>query len=39
VANAAVVISLYPFAIFTGIVALRALPSAVLSRWLGALPA
>jgi hypothetical protein len=36
IAGAATVISLYPFAIFTGIVALQTLRSAVLPRWLGA---
>ncbi len=36
IANAATVVSLYPFAVFTAIVAVQALRTGVLPRWLGA---
>jgi drug/metabolite transporter (DMT)-like permease len=35
IANAATVVSLYPFAVFTGIVAVQALRRGALPRWLG----
>jgi hypothetical protein len=35
IANAATVVSLYPFAVFTAIVAVQALRTSVLPRWLG----